>query len=80
MPRTPDEVRKIVAFDNETWTALHTLSLDSMKSFQELAEEAFRDLLTKHHRPGGFREALRTSALEPEQAAPRRRATKPRRS
>ena len=60
--KAPDEVRKIVAFDPETWTALHLLSLDTMASFQELADEAFRDLLAKHHRPGDLREALRASA------------------
>lgn len=70
----PDEVRKIVAFDAETWTALHLLALDSMKSFQELADEAFRDLLAKHGRPSDFREALRASAPGPEEQSPRRRA------
>ena len=60
--KAPDEVRKIVAFDRETWTALHLLSLDTMATFQELADEAFRDLLAKHHRPSDFREALRASA------------------
>ncbi|MDG4560697.1 MAG: hypothetical protein P9E88_05330 [Candidatus Competibacter sp.] len=58
----PDEIRKIVAFDRETWTALHLLALDRMASFQELADEAFRDLLAKHHRPTDLREALRASA------------------
>jgi hypothetical protein len=36
-----------VEFDAETWHALHQLSLDSAKSLQELADEAFRDLLKK---------------------------------
>ncbi len=31
-------------------------------SFQELADEAFRDLLRKHGRPLSLREALRRSA------------------
>ena len=33
-----------------------------MKEFQELADEAFRDLLRKHGRPADLKEALRRSA------------------
>jgi hypothetical protein len=33
-----------------------------MKSFQELADEAFRDLLHKHGRPTDLKSALRESA------------------
>lgn len=57
-----DEVRKKIAVDAETWTAMSVLSRDSMKSLQELAEEAFRDLLKKHGRPVGLKDALRASA------------------
>jgi hypothetical protein len=35
------EVGKRIAFDGETWQALHRLSLDSMKSLQELARRGF---------------------------------------
>ncbi len=35
-----------------------------MKSWQELADEAFRDLLRKHNHPGSLREALRRSTSE----------------
>ncbi|MGC2116215.1 MAG: hypothetical protein WA656_16955 [Pseudolabrys sp.] len=35
-----------------------------MKSFQELADEAFNDLLRKHGRPASLKEALRRSAGE----------------
>ena len=54
--------RKLVEFDDETWHALHQLSQDSLKSLQDLAEEAFRDLLRKHGRPVTLKEALRQSA------------------
>ena len=54
--------RKLVEFDAETWQALHHLSQDSMKSLQDLADEAFRDLLRKHGRPATLKEALRESA------------------
>jgi hypothetical protein len=33
-----------------------------MKDFQELADEAFRDLLKKHGRPFDLKDALRRSA------------------
>jgi hypothetical protein len=57
---------KRVQFDDETWQALHQLALDRMASFQELADEAFADLLRKHNRPVGFRAALTASARKAE--------------
>jgi hypothetical protein len=54
--------RKLIEFDGETWQALHQLSLDSMKSVQELADEAFGDLLRKYRRPVTLKDALRDSA------------------
>jgi hypothetical protein len=53
---------KRVQFDDETWSALDLLGRDQMKTFQELADEAFRDLLRKHGRPADLKEALRRSA------------------
>src|SRR5438876_191884 len=41
---------------------LDVLARDRLASFQELADEAFRDLLRKHHRPVGLRAALKASA------------------
>ena len=35
-----------------------------MMDFQELADEAFRDLLNKHNRPTDLKSALRQSAGE----------------
>jgi hypothetical protein len=57
----PASRRKIVEFDAETWHALQLLGRDSMKTLQELADEAFADLLRKHGRPTTLREALRDS-------------------
>jgi hypothetical protein len=54
--------RKLIEFDAETWQALHVLSQDTMKTLQDLADEAFRDLLRKHGRPVTLKEALRESA------------------
>ena len=55
-------IRKRVEFDAETRHALQLFGRDSMKSLQELADEAFRDLLRKHNRPVTLKEALRQSA------------------
>ncbi len=55
-------MRRRIEFDAETWHVLHKLSLDSMKSLQDLADEAFRDLLKKHRRPTTLKEMLRESA------------------
>lgn len=80
--RTEGLRRKLIAFDDETWQAVHQLSLDSLKSVQELAEEAFADLLKKHRRPVTLKDALRESArmLPANDPALRRRgSTVPRR-
>jgi hypothetical protein len=53
---------KRVQFDAETWQALDLLARDCMMDFQELADEAFRDLLRKHGRPTDLKSALRQSA------------------
>ena len=67
----PGERGKRIKFDLETWHALDLLARDSMKSFQELADEAFRDLLRKHGRPVDLKDALKKSLRESEQ--PKRR-------
>jgi hypothetical protein len=53
---------KRVQFDEATWQALDLLGRDRMMEFQELADEAFRDLLRKHGRPTDLKSALRQSA------------------
>lgn len=53
---------KRVQFHEETWQELQVLAAESMKSFQELADEAFNDLLKKHGRPANLKEALRRSS------------------
>jgi hypothetical protein len=52
---------KRVQFDDETWNALDMLARDRMQNFQELADEAFTDLLRKHGRPIDLKTALRQS-------------------
>lgn len=55
---------KRVQFDEETWRALALLARDRMMDFQELADEAFRDLLHKHGRPTDLKSALRQSVAQ----------------
>jgi len=69
---------KRVLFDDETWSALDLLARDRMIDFQELADEAFSDLLRKHHRPVDLKSALRQSAGD--RASVHRFAKKPRRT
>jgi len=49
---------KRIEIDDETWPALRLLAQDRMMTFQELADEAFADLLKKHGRPVDLRAAL----------------------
>ena len=52
---------KRVQFDPEVWRAIDLLARDRISDFQELADEAFRDLLKKHGRPTDLKSALRQS-------------------
>lgn len=56
--------RKMIQFDSDTYRALEQLAEDRMATFQELADEAFADVLKKHDRPVGLAEALKKSAKE----------------
>ena len=57
----PGAIRRRIAFDPATWQALDRLAKDRMETIQELADEAFRDLLKKHRRPTTLHEMLRES-------------------
>ena len=54
--------RKLIAFDDETLAALTQLGRDRMATLQDLADEAFADLLKKHGVPVDLKDALRKSA------------------
>jgi predicted DNA-binding ribbon-helix-helix protein len=69
---------KRIQLDPETWAALDLLARDRMMDFQELADEAFRDLLHKHGRPTDLKSALRESVRATTRAKPER--SKPERS
>ncbi|MGN6411396.1 MAG: hypothetical protein ACTHK9_08095 [Nitrobacter sp.] len=55
-------MRKLIAFDDETMAALTRLGRDRMATIQDLADEAFADLLKKHDVPIDLKDALRKSA------------------
>lgn len=57
--------RKLVAIDPDILQALTMLGRDRMQDFQELADEAFRDLLKKHHRAVTLKEQLKHSTRSP---------------
>lgn len=57
-----DTKGKRIAFDTETWQTLDLLARDRMMTFQELADEAFRDVLKKHGRPMDLKDAFKRSA------------------
>jgi hypothetical protein len=64
---------KRVQFDDETWEAIEATIQDSGSSFQELAEEAFADLLKKRKRPVGLMASLKESVRTPPSQAKRKR-------
>ena len=55
-------MRKLIAFDDDTFDKLKQLGRDRMATIQELADEAFADVLKKHGIPIDLKDALRKSA------------------
>jgi len=62
-------MRKLIEFDDDTLDKLKQLARDRMATFQELADEAFADLLRKHGIPVDLKDALRKSAALERQPA-----------
>lgn len=54
--------RKLISLHAEDKRTLDELADDLSSTFQELMDEAVRDLLKKHGRPTGLREAFKASA------------------
>lgn len=65
-------MRKLIAFDDDTLPKLTQLARDRMATFQELADEAFADLLRKHGIPVDLKDALRKSARASKSTAPKK--------
>jgi hypothetical protein len=60
---------KRVQFDDEIFAALEAVAQQQRVSFQNLADEAFKDLLKKHHQPVGFKAALKESLSDKDKSA-----------
>ncbi|PAY04125.1 MULTISPECIES: hypothetical protein [Bradyrhizobium] len=69
-------MRKLIEFDDDTADKLKQLGRDRMATLQELADEAFADLLKKHGIPIDLKDALRKSARLQEAAKPTPAAAK----
>ena len=65
-------MRKLIAFDDDTLDKLTQLARDRMGTFQELADEAFADLLKKHGVPVDLKDALRKSARLSKDVTPKK--------
>jgi hypothetical protein len=57
-------LRKLIEFDDESFAKLKQLARDRMATFQELADEAFADLMKKHGIPIDLKDALKKSAAQ----------------
>lgn len=55
-------MRKLIDFDEDAFDKLRQLARDRMATIQDLADEAFADLLKKHGVPIDLKDALRKSA------------------
>jgi non-homologous end joining protein Ku len=73
-------MRKLIAFDEDTFARLSQLGRDRMATIQELADEAFTDVLRKHGIPIDLKDALRRSAASSPGAAPKKTKASARRA
>ncbi|MEH2533180.1 hypothetical protein V1277_000435 [Bradyrhizobium sp. AZCC 1588] len=78
--RSGHALRKLIAFDDDTLDKLKQLARDRMATFQELADEAFADLLKKHGIPIDLKDALRKSAAASNEAASKKTRSKTRKA
>jgi len=62
VPSDSGAQRKRIGFDPAVLQALELFTIDSGRSLQSLADEAFADLLQKYGRPTSLKEALKESA------------------
>ena len=57
-------IGKRVQFDDDTWAVVNLLRQERRRSFQQLADEAFADLLAKHGHPVDLRSQLQESVAD----------------
>ena len=65
-------VGKRVQFEEDTWAVVDLLRQERRRSFQQLADEAFADLLAKHGHPVDVKNQLRVSLGKAPVKRPRR--------
>jgi hypothetical protein len=58
-------VGKRVQFDDETWEAIQAVARQRGRTFQQLADEAFGELLRRYGQPVGLKAALKESVGAP---------------
>ena len=79
MARNVYTVRRRIEFDAAIYNALDRLAKDRMATIQELADEAFRDLLKKHRRPTTLQdmlqESVRSHPVNDQMPMPRKRSS-----
>jgi hypothetical protein len=72
---------KRVQFDDATWAQVDLLAKENGQPFQELAEEAFADLLAKYDRSVDLKtQLLKSAGSEPEATARKKRRADPSRA
>jgi hypothetical protein len=65
-------VGKRVEFDDETWAVINLLRQERRRSFQQLANEAFADLLETYQRPVDLKSQLRESLATEADKSPKK--------
>lgn len=70
-------VGKRVTFDDEAWAMLDLMRRERRRSFQQLADEAFADLLAKYNHPVDLKSQLRVSLGQEPLKRPRRAKAPP---
>lgn len=61
-------VGKRVQFNGETWEAIMAVARQRGRTFQQLADEAFRELLQRYGQPVGLKASLKESVGERQKA------------
>ena len=61
-------VGKRIQFDDETWEAIQAVARQRGRTVQQLADEAFRELLRRYGQPVGLKAALKESVGERQKA------------
>jgi hypothetical protein len=70
------DLRRLVALERQGWSDANRLAPGSLRDFQTLADEAFRDMLRKYDRPSDLGAAMKQragSARRPKRSGPRAR-------